>query len=77
MEVSSLKYYSIKEFSKIINRTAQTLRNWDKSGRLKPNHTGENGYRYYSQSQLNEVLGKEQVKQKKILKQLKEDDTDD
>jgi putative resolvase len=67
MEVISLKYYSINEFSKIINRTAQTLRNWDKSGRLKPNHTGANGYRYYSQSQLNEVLGKDKTKEKLVI----------
>ncbi|MDR1687073.1 MAG: IS607 family transposase [Clostridiales bacterium] len=52
-----MKYYSIHEFSKLIGRTPQTLRNWDKSGKLKPNHTGANGYRYYSHQQLNELLG--------------------
>ncbi|MED4313065.1 MerR family transcriptional regulator [Heyndrickxia coagulans] len=35
-----MRYYSIHEFSKLINRTPQTLRNWDKSGKLKPHHTG-------------------------------------
>lgn len=54
-----MKYYSIHEFSKLIGRTPQTLRNWDRSGRLKPSHTGSNGYRYYSEKQLNEVLGTE------------------
>lgn len=52
-----MKYYSIHEFSKLINRTPQTLRNWDKSGKLKPHHLGSNGYRYYSHEQLNELLG--------------------
>ena len=51
-----MKYYSIHEFSKLIGRTPQTLRNWDNSGRLKPHHTGANGYRYYSHEQLKEVL---------------------
>ena len=52
-----MKYYSIHEFCKLINRTPQTLRNWDASGKLKPHHTGANGYRYYSHQQLNEILG--------------------
>lgn len=52
-----MKYYSIAEMSKILNVTAQTLRNWDKSGKLKPHHTTDSGYRYYSQEQLNRILG--------------------
>ena len=52
-----MKYYSIHEFSKLISRTPQTLRNWDATGKLKPHHTGANGYRYYSHQQLNDVLG--------------------
>lgn len=51
-----MKYYSIHEFSKLISRTPQTLRNWDTSGKLKPHHTGAGGYRYYSHDQLREVL---------------------
>lgn len=51
-----MKYYSIAEFSKILNVSAQTLRNWNKSGKLTPHHTGSNGYRYYSHEQLNQVL---------------------
>lgn len=51
-----MKYYSIQEFSKILDVSAQTLRNWDKSGKLKPHHTGSNGYRYYSHDQLNQIL---------------------
>ncbi|MGL5548361.1 MAG: IS607 family transposase [Culicoidibacterales bacterium] len=52
-----MKYYSIAQMSKLLGVTAQTLRNWDRSGKLKPHHTSESGYRYYSQEQLNRVLG--------------------
>ena len=51
-----MKYYSIAEFSKILNVSAQTLRNWNKKGQLNPHHTSSNGYRYYSHEQLNQVL---------------------
>lgn len=50
------KYYSINEFSKILGVSAQTLRNWDKNGKLHPHHTSTNGYRYYSHEQLNQVM---------------------
>ena len=50
------KYYSIHEFSKIIGVSAQTLRNWDANGKLHPHHTTVNGYRYYSDEQLNQVI---------------------
>ena len=50
------KYYSINEFSKILGVSAQTLRNWDKNGKLHPHHTSGNGYRYYSHVQLNQVM---------------------
>ena len=51
-----IKYYSINEFSKILGVSAQTLRNWDKNGKLHPHHTSSNGYRYYSHEQLNQVM---------------------
>lgn len=52
-----MKYYSIHDMSKILGVTPQTLRNWDAKGKLKPDHTRDNGYRYYSQKQLNDFLG--------------------
>jgi len=52
-----MKFYTIHEFSNLINRTPQTLRNWEKRGILIPHHKGPNGYRYYSEEQLNEVIG--------------------
>lgn len=54
-------YYTIHKFSKLCGVTPQTLRNWDKAGKLKPHHTAPNGYRYYSQSQLDSVLGRHAV----------------
>ena len=58
------KYYSIHVFSKLLGVTPQTLRNWDRTGKLKPHHTGANGYRYYSQEQLDEIT---QVRRKKRI----------
>ena len=52
-----MKYYTINKFAKIIGVTPQTLRNWDRSGRLHPHHTSTNGYRYYSEEQLCAVSG--------------------
>lgn len=52
------KYYSIREMTRILGVSAQTLRNWDKSGKLKPHHTSPSGYRYYSEDSLNQLLGK-------------------
>ena len=52
-----MKLYSLGEFSKLIGRTQQTLRNWDKNGVLKPAHIAKSGYRYYSQEQLSHFFG--------------------
>ena len=52
-----MKYYSIGDFAELIGVTQQTLRNWDKAGKLKPSHKGKSGYRYYSQQQLRYYLG--------------------
>ena len=51
-----MEYYTINKFSKLVGKTPQTLRNWDKSGVLKPHHTSTNGYRYYSEEQIKQVL---------------------
>jgi putative resolvase len=52
-----MKLYPIGELAEKISRTEQTLRNWDKSGKLKPHHVSEGGHRYYSQQQLNHFYG--------------------
>lgn len=55
-----MKYYTIHEFSQMVGKTPQTLRNWERRGVLVPHHKGMNGYRYYSDEQLNQVLGVKQ-----------------
>jgi putative resolvase len=67
--VIPLKYYSIGDFAKAIGKTTKTLRNWDKTGRLKPVRVEATGYRFYSQEQLNHFLGLKgiEVKTKKVI----------
>ena len=47
-----MKYYSSKTVTKILGVTAQTLRNWDREGKLKPAYVKSNGYRYYSEDSI-------------------------
>ena len=47
-----MKYYSSKSVTKILGVTAQTLRNWDREGKLKPSYIKSNGYRYYSEDSI-------------------------
>lgn len=60
-----MKLYSIGNFAKEINKTVQTLRNWDKDNKLKPYFVSPSGHRYYSQEQLNHLLGLQYPKDKK------------
>lgn len=63
-----MKYYSIGEFAKLISKTPQTLRNWQKGGILEPSYVTSGGTRYYSQEQLNHILGlKDKTELKKIV----------
>ena len=47
-----MKYYSTKKVTEILGVTAQTLRNWDKEGKLKPSYVKSNGYRYHSEESI-------------------------
>ena len=47
-----MKYYSSKTVTKLLGVTAQTLRNWDKEGKLKPSYIKSYGYRYYSEESI-------------------------
>jgi putative resolvase len=44
------------QFSKLVGKSIQTLRLWDKEGKLKPHHVTEGGHRYYSEQQIHQVL---------------------
>lgn len=56
-EVKVVKYYTIRKVREMLGVSAQTLRNWDKSGKLRPHHRSVNGYRYYAKDDLNMLLG--------------------
>ena len=71
------KYYSINKFSKILGVSAQTLRNWDKKGKLHPHHTSSNGCRYYSHEQLNQVMNvKPNLDRKELMKRISQNKVD-
>lgn len=82
-----MNYYSIGEFANKLNITTQTLRNWDKEGKLKPHHVSDGKHRYYSEEQelvedMIQIItvfscrlqGKRANKAKKMIKELTEDD---
>ena len=52
-----MKYFTIHEVSEMLGVTPQTLRNWDRSNKLKPHHKSANGYRYYSEEDINTLIG--------------------
>ena len=61
---------SIGKFAKSLGVSIQTLRNWDKEGKLKPTYVTENGYRYYSEELLNKfrnIKNVNKIKKKNIL----------
>ena len=63
-----MQRYSIGQFAKKINKTQQTLRNWDKSGKLKPAMVDEaTGYRYYTEKQLREYYGEISNKERLVV----------
>lgn len=50
------KLISIGNTAKLLGVSIDTLRRWDKSGRLKPTRSGVRGHRYYLQSEIDEFL---------------------
>lgn len=62
-----MAYYTIHKFSKLVSVSPQTLRNWDRLGKLCPHHRSKSGYRYYSEEQLQEVLQLPKQEAKKII----------
>ena len=62
-----MKYYSAKTAKKILGVTAQTIRNWDKQGKLKPAYVKSNGYRYYSEDQIMSFTQERKRKEENIV----------
>ena len=61
-----MSYYTIGEFSKKVGLSISTLRNWDSDGKLKPAYVTSGGHRYYSEEQVNRLIGLKLDKQEKI-----------
>ena len=61
-----MKYYSSKTVTQILGVTAQTLRNWDKEGKLKPAYVKSNGYRYYSEDSIIAYTNDKRKNKKKL-----------
>lgn len=51
-----MEFYTIKEFSQKIGVHENTLRRWDKTGKLVPHHKTIGGHRVYSQEQADNYL---------------------
>lgn len=50
------KFITIKEVSKILGVSKITLRNWDKSGKLKAHRHPFNNYRVYKLEDIDKVI---------------------
>jgi len=50
------EYMKIQEAARFLGVTAETLRNWDRSGKLVPLRHPVNSYRLYRRSDLEELL---------------------
>lgn len=48
----------IQEAAKLLKVTSQTLRNWDKQGKLKTHRHPMNNYRLYKKSELLKLIKK-------------------
>lgn len=50
-------YYSIGKFAELIGVSTNTLRMWEKNGRLTPHHRTKGNQRVYSDKQADDYLG--------------------
>lgn len=61
------KYLTIKEAAELLGVTALTLRNWDKSGKLKAYRHPINNYRLYKIEELRLFLRKVDQSRKRLI----------
>lgn len=55
---------TIKSAAEILGVSVETLRNWDRQGKLTAKRDPENGYRLYNISKIQEQLKKHSLKTK-------------
>lgn len=55
-------YVTIKSASEIIGVSIETLRNWDKTGKLKSKRDPQNDYRLYNISQIQKLVSDQKIK---------------
>jgi len=58
-------YVTIKSASEIIGVSIETLRNWDKTGKLKSKRDKDNDYRLYSISEIQKLVSSQKIKSAK------------
>ena len=51
-------YYSLNEVSEILGKSKETLRRWDREGKLSATRDPVNNYRIYKKEQVNNILEK-------------------
>ena len=62
--IKNSNYITIKKAAEMLNVSMDTMRLWDKSGRLSPTLRGDNGYRYYTLSQISDFKKDSELKQR-------------
>lgn len=57
MDLRDQGYIKISDFAHRVGKSIETIRAWDKSGKLKPAiKNGEKGHRFYTEEQVQQVL---------------------
>jgi len=59
-------YVTIKSAAEILNLSTETLRNWDKGGKLKAKRD-KNGYRIYNISELEKFASKSGLRRGRVI----------
>ncbi len=65
------KYYSVAQVADILGISKETLRRWDKNGKLVPQRHPENNYRVYHHSQLQQFEQAQQLFNSNWAKEIK------
>lgn len=60
-EIALPKLLTIRQVAEVLNVHVETLRRWDKSGKLKAIRVNERGDRRYDLKDIESILGKTQL----------------